>query len=162
MVHSAVPLHMSLFRSQHRGFTLVELVTVMVIAGILAATMMPRFTGSHGFEERGFHDETLAALRYAQKAAVSHRRLTCIAFTLTTVTVRIASVNGAAVCDTDLVGPNGQTPYTVTATGTARFSATSTNLTFNPLGQPSTTTQVLSFTGLPLTVTIEGETGYVH
>ncbi len=153
---------MRLLRSHHSGFTLVELVTVIVIGGILVATMMPRFTGSHGFEERGFHDETLAALRYAHKAAVSHRRLTCVAFTLTTVTVTIASVNGAAACNTDLVGPNGQTPYRVTATGTAQFSAVPTNLTFTSLGQPSTVTQVLSFTGLPLTVTIEAETGYVH
>jgi MSHA pilin protein MshC len=146
----------------HSGFTLIELVTTMVIAGIMTATMLPRFTGSHGFEERGFHDEALAALRYAQKTAISHRRLTCIAFTATTITVTIASANPAVACDTDLVGPNGKTPYKIEATGTAQFSAVPTGLTFSPLGQPSTATQVLAFTDLPLTVTVEAETGYVH
>lgn len=54
-----------------RGFTLVELVTVLILLGILSVYVMPRFFDLDFFRERGFSDETLAGLRYAQKLAVA-------------------------------------------------------------------------------------------
>ncbi len=53
-----------------RGYTLVELVTVITILGILAALAVPRFFDAQVFEERGFYEEVVAALRYGQKIAV--------------------------------------------------------------------------------------------
>jgi MSHA pilin protein MshC len=53
------------------GFTLVELVTSIVIIGILAAAIGPKFIANQSFAERGYADEVAAALRYAQAVAVA-------------------------------------------------------------------------------------------
>jgi MSHA pilin protein MshC len=53
------------------GFTMVELITSIVIIGILAATIGPKFIGNLTFSQRGYTDEVAAALRYAQAVAVA-------------------------------------------------------------------------------------------
>ena len=60
----------TLNKGASHGFTLTELVTVITILGILAAFAVPRFFDAQVFEERGFYEEVVAALRYGQKIAV--------------------------------------------------------------------------------------------
>ena len=59
---------------RNAGFTLVELVTILVMVGILAAFAAPRFVDNTGFESRGFFDQAQATVRYAQKLAISQRQ----------------------------------------------------------------------------------------
>ncbi|WP_317205627.1 type II secretion system protein [Janthinobacterium sp.] len=56
------------------GFTLVELIAVMIIAGILAAFAMPRFFERKLFDARNYADQSKAMLRYAQKIAIAQNR----------------------------------------------------------------------------------------
>ncbi len=53
------------------GFTVVELVATLVVAGVLAATALPRFVRVQDFSERFFYDDVTSGLRYAQKLAIA-------------------------------------------------------------------------------------------
>lgn len=53
------------------GFTLIELIAVIVLLSILGVVAMSRLGNFSGFESRAFYDEVVNALRYAQKLAVS-------------------------------------------------------------------------------------------
>lgn len=144
-----------------RGFTLVELIIILVLVGILAVAALPRFWDRDVFNSRGFYDETLSALRYAQKTAIAQRRNVCAIFTANSLTLSIASANGvAAACDTPLAGPKGSTPFTVSG-GSINYSATPANFQFDALGRPSLG-QTINVTGSPLNIVVTPETGYVH
>lgn len=58
-----------MLRRAESGFTLTELVLILVLVGILAAFAAPRLN-IEGFQNRAFGLELLNALRYAQKTAM--------------------------------------------------------------------------------------------
>lgn len=152
-----------------RGFTLVELVVVMVVVGVLAIGVLPRFLARGDLDARGFFDATESVLRYAQKSAIAQRRNVCVTFSAagavpTTVTLTIASAV-VGPCDTPLTGPTGVAPHQVVAAAGVAFvgpPAYPADFVFLPSGSASLT-QTFSVTGLAgRAVTVEAATGYVH
>lgn len=103
------------------GFTLVELVVVLVIVGALAAVSAPMFFSADVFRERGFYDETVSAVRYAQKLAVAtgctvRVNVTATGFTLFRA-ANLAACN-AGTYTTDITDPSSSaTTFTRTAPG---------------------------------------------
>ena len=143
------------------GFTLIELIVVMIVIGILAVIVAPRFANRSDFDARGYFDGTLSVLRYAQKAAVAQRRMVCVSFGASAVTLTIASTFGGA-CNTPLTGPNGVAPYSLAAPTGISFTATPANFSFLPSGAASLG-QNISVTGLSgHSITVVAATGYVQ
>lgn len=142
---------------------------MLIIAGILAAVVIPSLNGSsQTYNALGFYDSTKAALRYAQKSAIAKRRTVCVAFTANGLTVTFASAFGPNTCDTNLTGPAGENPYTITSASGSGYAAVPTNFNFNPSGQPVDTaaglplpTQTITFAGAKA-ITVNADTGYVQ
>jgi MSHA pilin protein MshC len=55
----------------HNGFTIIELVTVIVIVGVLGALAAPKFFDTQPYAQRGYAEEIGAALRLARNVAIA-------------------------------------------------------------------------------------------
>lgn len=150
-----------------RGFTLIELIMVLVLLGILAMYAAPRFLSTGDLYARGFHDQSLAYLRYAQKSAIAQRRTVCVTLASNAITLRIATAEVTNTCSSALAGPAGEAG--LTARSGVAFSSAVTSFNFDGLGQPVNattgalaTTQVLQVANASKSISIEAVTGYVH
>lgn len=56
-------------RGRLAGYTLLEVVAILIIVGIVAAVLAPRFIGTSGFTGQTTADQFLAAARYAETLA---------------------------------------------------------------------------------------------
>jgi MSHA pilin protein MshC len=156
---------------RQKGFTLVELVMVIIILGVLAVVALPKLTGTSAFAASAFRSEVISALRYAQKSAVSHRRLVCATLTASAVTLAIATSNPATSCGTVLASPDGTLYQSKDSNVTASGTPLSSGLFFQPSGVVTTTgagTTLVAGTAGEVSITdqpkikIEGATGYVE
>lgn len=142
------------------GFTLVELVVVMIVVSILAVIALPRFN-TRTFDSVGFYEEVQASVRYAQKEAIAKRRTVCLDFGANYLEVKFAPAAGSFSCTADLVSPRGVTPFRVTAGSGINFSA-AVDFSYDPLGRPSTGQSIVIAGDGTRSFTVEAETGYVH
>jgi MSHA pilin protein MshC len=161
------------------GFTLVELIVVMIVVGILAVAAMPRFF-DNVFDERGFHDAAKSAVQHARRVAVASRRYVCVTTTPgaaaagtvaismdtnlpesnttpvnCTVPIALPSPGRGCAATNQVCAPNG-----VTLGGSSVF--------FDPLGRSVTSAKAVQAAALSITVTnqtpitIQPETGWVQ
>jgi MSHA pilin protein MshC len=133
---------------------------VIIIAGVLAAIAIPRFSRSM-FDDAQLYDETLAALHYAQRAAMTYQRTVCVTFSGgNQLSLTYASAYNSSTCNTNVVAPGGgSATYVLTAPGSSTYTAAS-NFNFDRVGRPSSAQTITLSSGR--TITVEAETGYAR
>lgn len=151
-----------------RGFTLVELIAVLVLLGILGFVALPRLQQTTGFGQLGFRDRVGAALRFAQKSAVAQRRLVCATVAPGRLDLSVAAAFGDIACANATAGPAGALPAAASpSAATTLTSVPAGPLFFQPSGVVTSdgagtnpTDFVLAVTG-QASLTVYGATGLV-
>ena len=119
-----------------RGFTLIELAAVLIIAGILAALILPRFMGIGGYSANAAQGDVIAAAQYARQLAL-----------LGNADI-ILSLQGSTVAVQNSAGQNLPVPggkgYPITIPASAQVGATFTFT--SATGSVANATQISSIT----------------
>lgn len=119
--------------STQYGFTLVELIMVIVLLGVLSATALPRFFSKNDFDERIVFDDTQNAARYAQKLSVATGCKTILAIADNHYQLLQGVSCNTAPFTSPVTNPVKGGPYTGYKEGVT-LSASHAQTTFNALG----------------------------
>ena len=149
---------------------MLELVIVIVIAGILSYTAIGRLNNTGEVNAQGFADQVASALRFAQEAAVAQRRSMYVNVTASSGSV-FACLDSANPCATPLTAPGGCSvaagcALSLQAPSGVALTTTATQFSFDAMGQCSASSQVqiqaTASDGQQFTVTVEAGSGYVR
>lgn len=161
----------TLFRRPRRGgYTMVELVVVMVLVGVLSAVALPKLGVLTSVRDDAWRDSLVAGLRYAAKSAVAQRRLVCATLSNTQLTLTVASANPASSCSNNLFGPDGSNVFATSQnTGATTTMTPAGTIYFQPDGRSTSdgagltpADRSISPTGASGTVLLIGQTGHVE
>lgn len=150
-------------RADQGGFTLVELVMVIMLLSILSFFAVSRMSARGDTDAHGFAAQAGAALRFAQKAAIAQRR--SIYVNVDTGSARIwACLSNAPGCQPLLTPAGGALDHSA-PTGISLANSGPAQFSFDALGRPSEASAIdltIAADASSFTVRIEPESGYVH
>jgi MSHA pilin protein MshC len=159
-------------RPDQRGFTLTELVAVVVLISALAAVALPRLGSALSWRDEARRDAVQVALRTAHKSAMAHRRLVCVSVAAQGLTLSMARSNPATACQVAWPDVQGAAVHAAPNGGGGTLAATPTStLYFQPDGritqdaagtQAARWTLTLSGADAPSPVLVHGGTGHVE
>ena len=133
---------------------------VIGVVAILSAFAVSRINTT-SFNTEGYANQVRAAIRFAQKIAISQRRNVTVTVSSSDVSLTYPDVGNAAVHM-----PPGTAAFIVTKPSGVSLSGSlaGTSFTFSALGKPGSSGTVVVSGGdiSPITIIVEAETGYVH
>ena len=163
-----MPLNASPNARRHRssGFTLIELVIVLVLLGVLGAVVIPRITEG-SFRDAAFAEQIATAFRYAQRLAVATGCEVQVAVSSTPSTYSVArrsdgtdtSCGTVGAFTTAIVNPAGGGAFAGTAVGGVTVSQ-GLSIVFDGQGLPSPNGGSVLLGNR--SIVIEADTGYVR
>ena len=131
-----------------RGFTLIELITVIILVSIISVTLFSRLGSVNTANLQAGRDDLIAALFFAQQTAMARSNIQLV---LTTNSVSVTE-NGSPIIvhskGYPLSFPSGVT-------------TTAKTLSYDKLGRTTATTITLSANGATALITVEAS-GYAH
>lgn len=145
-------------KNQEQGFTLVELITIMVIMGVLSASLASRLMPQSTLQLQAGRDQLVSALFLAQQKAMSQTkavRLICIG---AEVDIRMDSDGDAIFSSSESIRVGGL-QYPIALAGGITLSNAS--LDYNRLGHTTAGSITLSKNSVSVDVTVSG-TGYAY
>lgn len=149
------------------GFSLVELVAILVVIGILAAFAVPRFADRAGFESRGFYDQAQGLVRYAQKIAIAQRQSPPKGPIYVVITAASISICYDAACAAAVTDPISGAALVLNAPAGVTLDPVTT-FSFSGSGAPSFGVQLAinvrsaGVGDIDRIFYVEALTGYVH
>ena len=142
------------------GFTLAELVMVLVIVSVLAVVAIPAMFSRLTFDTRRFADQVRAAVQYAQKVAVAQRRNVCVTVTASSLSLTQGTSAGAA-CSAAVFDVSSGSGFVLNTPSNVSFGAAAT-ITFDALGQTASAATVTVTGDQSIPINVEAVTGYVR
>ena len=127
---------MSLVKNHHdAGFSLIELLTVVLLLGILGIVALGRLTDQNQVAARGFFDDTVNAVRFAQKLALSSGCDVRVITTASSYQLRQSSTCIADDFTDPVVNPANRSNNYQNVNMPAGFSLTAGSITFDARGR---------------------------
>ena len=153
------------------GFTIIELVIVILILGIMAVSVVPKFFTSTGFQEYTYQAEIITKLRSIQLRAMQQTDSTDSNI-CHTVLVTEGALGVPKDCDLtladgwqgedELTEEPGTTNVKVEDGHEVTFAPIAFSFSFDSMGRPSCSPCLITVVGdSTLTIKIESE-GYIH
>jgi len=142
-----------------KGFTLIELVAVLVIVAIIAIFIVPRTPTQAAMTLSARVEQLAADIRYTQTLAMSNGQRYCITLTPSSPYSGYSMTTGASNCATTTAHPaNFAQPIAMCSGATCVTAPALTNgyLQFDSLGQPYTAAATLLAADAVITVTDGG------
>ena len=133
-------------KSHNSGFSMIELIAVVVLLGILSIVALGRFTDPDEFAARGFFDDTVAAVGFAQKLAISSGCDVRVSLAVASFQLLQSSTCTADDFANPVANPANRSNVYQNSNIPAGFSLTAGTVTFNARGAREEATSVFSLT----------------
>ena len=133
-----------------QGFTLIELIAVMIVVGILAISIFARFPDSNAASVQTSRDDIIAALFFAQQTAMARDN---IQLSITANTINVTENGNPIRIHSDA--------YPLALPSGVNVTAVPSTYSYDKLGKTTPGSITVTRDGVSATITVEAS-GYAH